>query len=49
MKEFSASKVIMLGDIKESVLYPDMAEARLIRSFFERLGKLDDRDGSRQP
>ena len=41
VREFSADKVIMLGDIKESVLYPDVAEARLIRSFFERLAGVD--------
>ncbi len=41
VKEFSVNKVIMLGDIKESVLYPDASEARLIKSFFERLGSLD--------
>ena len=41
VKEFSIDKVILLGDIKESILYPDAAEARLVRSFFERLGDLD--------
>jgi len=40
-KEFSTDKVVMLGDIKDSVLYPDAAEARLIRSFFGKLSSLD--------
>ncbi len=41
VNEFAADKVIMLGDIKESILYPDVAEARLIRTFFDRLGDID--------
>ncbi len=41
VKEFAADKVIMLGDIKESILYPDAAEARMIRSFFDKLSGLD--------
>jgi hypothetical protein len=39
-KEFDADRVVMLGDIKESVLYPDAAETRHIRSFFESMGDL---------
>lgn len=39
MKEFSLKKIIMLGDIKESILYPDAPTSRLIKGFF---GQLDD-------
>ena len=41
MKEFSLKKIIMLGDIKESVLYPDVSTARAIRGFFDSLGEFD--------
>jgi putative SbcD/Mre11-related phosphoesterase len=37
MKEFSLKKIIMLGDIKETVLYPDTTSARLIKEFFSQL------------
>ncbi len=37
MKEFSLKNLIMLGDIKESILYPENAELKLLKSFFKRL------------
>ena len=37
MKDFSLRRIIMLGDIKESILYPDTASSRLIKDFFARL------------
>ena len=37
MKSFSLDSIIMLGDIKESILYPEAAEARLLKRFFEEL------------
>ncbi len=41
MREFSLKKIIMLGDIKESVLYPDASTARTIKSFFESLSEFE--------
>lgn len=37
MKEFSLKNLIMLGDIKESILYPENAELKLLKNFFKRL------------
>jgi uncharacterized protein len=37
MKEFSLEKMIILGDIKESILYPDSSETNLLRKFFKDL------------
>ena len=39
MKEFSLKDLIILGDVKESILYPETSEVRLLKDFF---GKLDD-------
>ena len=41
MKEFSLKKIIMLGDIKESVLYPDVSAARAIKGFFDSLSEFE--------
>jgi hypothetical protein len=41
MKEFSLKKIIMLGDIKETVLYPDTTSARLIKEFFGQLREFE--------
>jgi uncharacterized protein len=41
MKEFSLKKIIMLGDIKESVLYPDVSAARAIKGFFDNLSAFE--------
>jgi uncharacterized protein len=41
MKEFSLKNIIMLGDIKESVLYPDVSTSREIKGFFESLSGFD--------
>lgn len=37
MKDFSLDSIIMLGDIKESILYPEAAETRLLKQFFKEL------------
>jgi putative SbcD/Mre11-related phosphoesterase len=39
--EFSAKGVVLLGDVKESVLYPPVSERRAIAAFFGALGALD--------
>ncbi|MDE1810549.1 MAG: metallophosphoesterase [Candidatus Micrarchaeota archaeon] len=39
--EFGTKSVIILGDVKHSILYPEKYEAREIKSFFESLGKLE--------
>ena len=36
MNQFSLRSIIMLGDIKESILYPEEAETRLLKQFFSR-------------
>ncbi len=36
-KEFEAERLVLLGDIKESILYPDVQERNAIRNFFYRL------------
>lgn len=41
MDEFSLGSIIMLGDIKHSILYPDAVEARLLKRFFSELGGFD--------
>ena len=41
MREFSLKKIIMLGDIKESVLYPDVSASRQIKGFFGSLSGFD--------
>lgn len=37
MKEFSLEHMIILGDVKESILYPEAPEIRLLRQFFREL------------
>jgi len=37
MKDFKLKRIIMLGDIKESILYPDAAEINLLKNFFREL------------
>jgi uncharacterized protein len=37
MKEFSLKNIIMLGDIKNSILYPELAEIKLLTGFFKEL------------
>ncbi len=39
--EFSATGLIMLGDIKDSILYPESWEQREIKSFFKSLESLE--------
>ena len=41
VEDNSVDSVIMLGDIKESVLHPDSVEAMLVRRFFSELQGLD--------
>ena len=41
MKEFSLGKMIILGDVKNSILYPESSEVRLLKSFFESLSRFD--------
>lgn len=41
MKDFSLKRIIMLGDIKHSILYPENSEIRLLKSFFESLSSFD--------
>jgi Predicted ICC-like phosphoesterases len=36
-KEFKAERIVLLGDIKESILYPDVQERKSIKDFFYRL------------
>lgn len=36
-KEFSVKDLIILGDVKESILYPDVPDTRLIKGFFSQL------------
>jgi uncharacterized protein len=40
-KENALKKIIMLGDIKETILYPDSTDAMLIKNFFEQLSGFD--------
>ncbi len=37
MEEFSLDNLIILGDVKESILYPEHAEISLLKDFFLRL------------
>ena len=37
--EFSVDSVVLLGDVKESILYPDEFEKRLLVGFFKELDK----------
>ena len=37
LHEFSINSLIILGDVKDSVLYPENPEARLLKGFFDRL------------
>jgi putative SbcD/Mre11-related phosphoesterase len=37
LKEFKARKLVIIGDVKDSILNPDSAERKLIGSFFARL------------
>jgi uncharacterized protein len=37
MKEFSLNDIIILGDVKNSILYPETSEIRLLKEFFEQL------------
>ncbi len=39
--EFSATGIVLLGDVKESVLYPPISERRAIAAFFDALKGLD--------
>lgn len=41
MNDFSLRKIIMLGDIKESILYPESTSTRLIKGFFSKLEDFD--------
>jgi len=41
MKDFSLDRIIMLGDIKETVLYPDGTSTRLIKEFFTQLQEFE--------
>ncbi|MGA2799705.1 MAG: hypothetical protein ABSE71_00015 [Candidatus Micrarchaeaceae archaeon] len=41
MNQFSLRSIIMLGDIKESILYPEEAETRLLKQFFSSLEKFE--------
>ncbi len=36
-EEFGANDIIILGDVKESILYPDYAELSKLKEFFEQL------------
>lgn len=40
-REFGSSSVIVIGDVKDSILYPDVAERRLLRSFFDALSDME--------
>lgn len=41
MKEFSLKRVIILGDVKNSILYPETSEIRLLKEFFGALSGFD--------
>lgn len=41
MKDFSLSKLIILGDVKHSILYPDVREIRLLKEFFNSLSDFE--------
>lgn len=41
MHVFSLDSMIMLGDIKESILYPEASEVKLLRNFFKELEPFD--------
>ncbi len=38
-KEFSASRIILLGDIKDTILYPERSELHMLDRFFSALEK----------
>lgn len=40
-RRFRIKRVIIIGDVKDSILYPIVPEKRLIEAFFERLGGLE--------
>lgn len=37
MEEFSLKDLVILGDVKNSILYPEMAEIKLLKDFFRKL------------
>lgn len=37
MKEFSLKNLVILGDVKNSILYPETAEINLLKKFFRQL------------
>lgn len=39
MGEFSLDNLIILGDVKESILYPENAEIKLLRGFFRQMDR----------
>ncbi len=39
LEEFHAGRLVLLGDIKESIMYPDEVEAKAIRQFFSELSQ----------
>lgn len=41
MKEFRLKNLIILGDVKESILYPEASEIRLLKDFFSQLEKFN--------
>jgi len=40
-EEFGAKSVVIIGDVKHSILYPERYESREISSFFDSLARLD--------
>ncbi len=40
-KEFGLSRIIILGDVKNSILYPEAAEIKLLRGFFKQLDRFE--------
>lgn len=41
MDSFSLGRIILLGDVKDSILYPEIAEIRLLKRFFDLLGEFE--------
>lgn len=41
MNDFSLSKLIILGDVKHSILYPEVQETRLLKEFFKELSAFE--------
>jgi putative SbcD/Mre11-related phosphoesterase len=37
MKDFGLGSIVILGDVKESILYPETAEVKLLKEFFREL------------